>query len=85
VAAACANSRLCYCQLLLGGVITAALQTIKSLLSAVGLEDSVYGIPNYSCVLAVELLNDGDKWAVRLMFQNGPGDVYKVSAAVCTA
>jgi hypothetical protein len=49
-------------------------------LSAVGLEDSVYGIPNYSCVLAVELLNDGDKWAVRFMFQNGPGDVYKVSA-----
>jgi hypothetical protein len=55
------------------------LQTIKSVLSAIGLQDTVYGIPNYSCLLAIELLNDGDVWAVRFMFQNGPAAAYKVT------
>jgi hypothetical protein len=55
------------------------LQTIKSVLSAIGLQDTVYGIPNYSCLLAVELLNDGALWAVRFMFQDGPGAAYKVT------
>jgi hypothetical protein len=58
----------------------ALLQTIKSVLSAIGLQDTVYDIPNYSCLLAIELLNDGDVWAVRFMLQNGPAAVYKVTS-----
>ncbi|KAG5189160.1 histidine phosphatase superfamily [Tribonema minus] len=43
----------------------------KSVLSLLGLQELVYGIPEYAAYLLMELLSQGGVWGVRFLFRNG--------------
>ena len=55
---------------------------MKGLLSILGLQDSVYGIPEYAAHICIELVDSGESWGVRIMFRNGPENDIEVCELV---